>query len=80
MSNFKPHGISQATLKYQNVDVALREQKRKEWNQPVLWPLFAMLLLLFFISIPGYLAYRSRLSRRIAVPDQTDRSCRGKKQ
>ncbi len=64
MKNYKPHGISQVTLKYQNIDVNLREQRRAEWNKPVLWPLFAMALIVIVVAIPGYKAHKRRQTRR----------------
>ena len=60
MKNYKPHGISQATLKFQNIDPQLREQKRQQWNQPVLWPLALVLLVVLLVTITGVLAYRRR--------------------
>jgi len=65
MQNFKPHGISQATLKFQNIDTELRAQKRREWNQPVLWPLALVVILLTLITVPGYRAYRARQQQRV---------------
>ncbi|WP_257284374.1 ABC transporter substrate-binding protein [Endozoicomonas sp. SESOKO1] len=58
--NTKRHGISQGTLKYVRVDPALREQKQKEWNQPIVWPLMASIGLLFLLIVPGVRAYRRR--------------------
>jgi ABC-type transport system substrate-binding protein len=68
LHNYKPHGISKSTLKYQNLDASLREDKRHEWNQPVLWPLALLVLLLLVIVVPGFRAYRHRMQRRIIVP------------
>jgi len=34
VKNYKPHGITGGYLKYRDVDVALRERLRKEWNRP----------------------------------------------
>jgi len=67
MQNFKPHGISQATLKYQNIDTELRAQKRQEWNRPVLWPVVLLVILLTGMAVPGYRAYRARQAKRIRV-------------
>jgi len=64
MQNYKPHGISQVTLKFQNLDTALREEKRQEWNQPVLWPIGLMILIIFAVALPGYKAYLRRQTRR----------------
>src|SRR5690606_2863425 len=42
LGNVKPNKMARNTLKYRTVDAALREQKRKEWNRPVRWPLAAL--------------------------------------
>ncbi|MBM69735.1 MAG: peptide ABC transporter substrate-binding protein [Haliea sp.] len=59
--NNKRHGISKNTLKYVRIDDDLRERKREEWNQPVIWPLYAMSALLVALLLPGIIAYRRRL-------------------
>ncbi|MFK7974983.1 MAG: ABC transporter substrate-binding protein [Halioglobus sp.] len=58
--NTKRHGISKATLKYIRVDQKLRESKRIEWNQPIVWPLYGMVLVTVLLIVPGVLAYRRR--------------------
>jgi len=58
--NNKRHGISNATLKYTRVDSDKRERMRILRNQPVTWPLYAALLLLVSLSLPGVVAYRRR--------------------
>ncbi len=58
--NTKRHGISKATLKYIRVDETLREEKRNAWNQPVMWPLYLMVLVVIGLIVPGVLAYRRR--------------------
>ena len=65
MKNYKRHGISRGTLKFQNLDPELREQKRKEWNKPVLWPLALVLLIFIGLIVPGYRAYKRRLGEVI---------------
>jgi ABC-type transport system substrate-binding protein len=69
MKNYKPHGISQATLKFQNIDPQLRQQKRQQWNKPVLWPLGLVLLVVALVTIPGVLAYRRRQSMILTKND-----------
>lgn len=44
MFNRKPNAIANNTLKYQRLDPALRERQRKAWNQPLLWPLYVLLI------------------------------------
>jgi len=65
MRNYKPHGITLATLKYQDIDESLRAEKRREWNQPVLWPLVCLVFFILLVTIPGYQAYKKRLNRKV---------------
>lgn len=58
--NNKRHGISKNTLKYTRVDKVERERMQKLWNQPVTWPLYAGVLLLASLLLPGIVAYRRR--------------------
>ncbi len=58
--NNKRHGISKATLKYTRVDADERERMQTLWNQPVTWPLYAAVVLLLSLLLPGIVAYRRR--------------------
>jgi ABC-type transport system substrate-binding protein len=58
--NNKRHGISKATLKYTRVDATQRAEKQKLWNQPETWPLYAAIILLASLLLPGVIAYRRR--------------------
>jgi oligopeptide transport system substrate-binding protein len=60
VSNRKPNQVANNTLKYQRVDPVLRERKRREWNQPVVWPIAVMAGALGAILVPGVVAYRRR--------------------
>jgi ABC-type transport system substrate-binding protein len=53
--NVKPLGMSFSTFKYQDIDVALRNARRTEWNQPMLWPLAALAVLAVLVLLPGLL-------------------------
>ncbi len=48
LHNSKPNKMANNNLKYLRIDAALRDQMRKQWNPPLLWPLWlgGMLLLL----------------------------------
>ena len=46
-----------------DIDPDLREQKREEWNKPVLWPLALALLILLAVLLPAWIAYRQRERR-----------------
>lgn len=60
ISNTKPNQIARNGLKYQRIDPELRESKRNEWNQPVVWPLLLIALILMALCAPAYLSYRRR--------------------
>ncbi len=58
--NRKPNQMANNGLKYQRVDPTLREQKRKEWNSPVVWPAVLLLALLGVSIVPAILTFRRR--------------------
>jgi hypothetical protein len=47
-------------LKYQRIDPGMRSQRRREWNQPVLWPAFALLAAVGLSLVPAVRTYRRR--------------------
>lgn len=68
--NTKRHGISANTLKYLRIDPALRAEKRRAWNQPVTWPLYAGGGALAALLLPAALAYRRRQRATARRPAQ----------
>jgi ABC-type transport system substrate-binding protein len=58
--NRKPSKVGHNTLKYQRVDAALRDQRRAEWNRPVVWPLLLVALALAAAIWPAWRGYRRR--------------------
>ena len=68
LQNRKPSDVGHNILKYQKVDVALREAKRREWNPPVVWPLAVGLALLAAVFVPAIVGYRRR-ERRSALKE-----------
>jgi ABC-type transport system substrate-binding protein len=67
MQNVKPNQMARNNLKYERIDAALRSQERREWNQPVLWPVFLIMAVLVASAVPALRAYR-RKERMAAVP------------
>jgi hypothetical protein len=51
--NAKPLGMSFSTLKYRDLDPIRRDRLRREWNRPVLWPLWALAAVAVAIVTPG---------------------------
>jgi ABC-type transport system substrate-binding protein len=64
--NRKPNQMANNGLKYQRLEPALRAQKRREWNPPVLWPLGVLIALLALGTWPAVAAFRRR-ERRTAT-------------
>ena len=60
LHNRKPTDVGNNTLKYQRIDVARRENQRSEWNEPVLWPLAAGVVVVLALVIPALVSYRRR--------------------
>ena len=57
LRSVKPFGMSFSMTKYRDLDPVLRARLRREWNQPVLWPLFAGLVLGVAVIAPGIVTY-----------------------
>jgi oligopeptide transport system substrate-binding protein len=49
--------LSVPTLKYQDLDPSLRKQDRAIWNKPVVWPAYALAVLLALVLVPGVLTF-----------------------
>ncbi len=56
--NVKPNLMAHNTLMYKRLDPALREEKRKAWNKPVIWPIGLLLLIMIISLVPAVMAYR----------------------
>jgi len=64
--NRKPNQIANNGLKYQRLEPALRAERRRAWNPPVLWPLALAAAALVLGAWPAVAAFRRR-ERRTAV-------------
>jgi oligopeptide transport system substrate-binding protein len=58
--NVKPNLMGHNTLMYKRIDPQLREQQRREWNKPVLWPIMLVVLFLLAGLIPAVISYRRK--------------------
>jgi len=63
VGNLKPNLMANNTLKYRRVDAARRERLRREWNRPVLWPLWLTAGLLIAGALPAIYVFRRRERR-----------------
>jgi oligopeptide transport system substrate-binding protein len=57
MRNVKVAGLSLPSVKYQDIDPALRSGLRAEWNRPIVWPAYLLLLLAVLLIAPGVRAF-----------------------
>ncbi|MBW2444950.1 MAG: hypothetical protein JRG83_03375, partial [Deltaproteobacteria bacterium] len=54
-------GMSFFTLKYRDLDPALRSELRREWNRPVVWPAWVLGATAIALIVPGIRTfYRER--------------------
>jgi oligopeptide transport system substrate-binding protein len=60
LSNLKPNLMANNTLKYRRIDAQRREHLRREWNRPVLWPLWLTGGLLVAGALPAVYIFRRR--------------------
>lgn len=58
--NVKPNLMANNTMKYKRVDPAQRAQAREKWNQPVLWPIYLLVVLLALTFIPAIRGFKQR--------------------
>jgi oligopeptide transport system substrate-binding protein len=55
--NVKPMGISAPTYQYRDIDPDERGRLRLEWNEPIVWPAWVLLIGLVLVIIPGIKTY-----------------------
>ena len=58
--NSKPNLMANNTLKYKRLDPQLRAQKRAEWNKPVTWPIYLLIIVLVVVIAPAVISYRRK--------------------
>jgi hypothetical protein len=56
VNHYKPSGFEISTLKYQGIDSKRRGELRREWNVPVMWPVYVLLVIAIAIIAPGVLS------------------------
>lgn len=61
LKNAKPLGLSYPVYKYLDIDLDQRGRLRGEWNQPITWPVYVLLLGAVLAVVPGIRTfYRER--------------------
>ncbi|MEE9608311.1 MAG: ABC transporter substrate-binding protein [Myxococcota bacterium] len=57
LRNVKPAGLSLPASKYQDVDAGRRAALRARWNDPVVWPAYALGVAAVALVVPGILTF-----------------------
>lgn len=65
VKNVKPNLMSHNTLKYLRLDTQSRDNRRQDWNQPVLAPVFGLIALLLLFVLPLINIYYKRRRQTI---------------
>ena len=63
LSPTKPASIGPGNLLYLAIDTQKRVESQQQWNQPVLWPLIAIALLILFFMLPISYFYYVRIHK-----------------
>jgi ABC-type transport system substrate-binding protein len=58
--NVYPNLMAHNTLKYRRIDPQQRFGDRRAWNQPVMWPVWVLILVFIATLIPAVVAWRRR--------------------
>lgn len=58
--NVKPNAMANNKIKYRRIDPVLRTELREEWNKPLLWPIYTVLIVLVITIIPAVRGYYQR--------------------
>ena len=54
----KPHPITGSHFRHYIMDKELRDQRRVDWNQPIYWPVWVIIILLALVFVPATLTIR----------------------
>lgn len=63
--NLKPNLMANNSLKYRRIEAQKRKQLRRQWNQPVLWPVVLIILLLIALILPAMRSFQRRAKETI---------------
>ena len=58
MKHVKPHPITGSYMRYYTIDKDERARARRDWNQPVVWPAFALAAIVVAFIVPAAISIR----------------------
>jgi ABC-type transport system substrate-binding protein len=56
-ANVKPPGLSIPVTKYYDLEPGERKERREQWNEPVLWPAYLLIVLFLLVVAPGVVTF-----------------------
>lgn len=62
--NSKPNLMANNTLKYKRIDPEIRAKNQTQWNQPIIWPVGLIFMLLVISTLPAFITYKRRQRSR----------------
>lgn len=65
--NVKPNLMANNTIKYRRINPQQRIELQQQWNKPILWPLFVIILALILLILPAWLMYRRKKHAKISL-------------
>ena len=60
VGNMKSNAMANNTMKYLRIDAKKREELRRRWNRPNLWPIAALITLIILSALPAAISIRRR--------------------
>lgn len=86
LKNVWPNALANNTTKYKRVDTEQRRLQRNDWNEPVIWPLLVVLILLILSIWPLSRAYLKRQNtvisstrQQVDPPEKSEESSQGER-
>ncbi len=58
--NVKPNAMANNKIKYRRIDPEKRAELREQWNNPLLWPIYLLIIVLVITIIPAIRGYYRR--------------------
>jgi len=58
--NSKPNLMSHNTTQYKRINAPEREMLRSQWNNPIVWPVIFVFIILVIGTVPAYMTYRRK--------------------
>lgn len=58
--NVKPNLMANNTYKYKRVDPVVRAAQREQWNQPIMWPVYLLVIILVLTIAPAIRSFYQR--------------------